>query len=69
LRSVGHDRRTAGRQVFVGSKVQMVSSLINAKGVVRTNEFTRTNQFLFLVILGSAQIHPETGHDSSGKVR
>jgi adenine-specific DNA-methyltransferase len=48
-------------QVFVGSKVQMVSSLINAKGVVRTNEFARTNEFVFFVILGSAQIHPRNG--------
>ena len=40
-------------QVFPEAKVQMVTSVINRKGIVRANEFTRTNEFIYFVIFGS----------------
>ena len=51
-------------QIFEESKIQMVSSVINRKGIVRANEFRRTNEFIFFVMFGSAQLDPnraETG--------
>jgi adenine-specific DNA-methyltransferase len=39
-------------QTFPEAKMQMVSSVINRKGVVRTNELTRTNEFIYFVQLG-----------------
>lgn len=39
-------------QTFPEAKIQMVSSIVNRKGVVRTNELARTNEFVLLVVFG-----------------
>ncbi|ETZ27813.1 DNA methyltransferase, partial [Mycobacterium intracellulare] len=46
-------------QTFPEARIQMVSSVINRKGVVRTNELTRTNEFIFLVLLGDQKLVAE----------
>ena len=46
-------------QMFPEARVQMISSVINRKGVVRTNEFTRTNEFSFCVMIGIKVLAPE----------
>ncbi len=46
-------------QVFPEAKIQMISSVINRKGIVRANEFTRTNEFIYVVMFGSARLIPE----------
>ena len=56
-------------QVFPSAKVQMVSTVINAKGIVRANEFTRTNEFIYFVVLGDLHIAPEFTEENSEKVR
>jgi adenine-specific DNA-methyltransferase len=43
-------------QTFPEARVQMVSSVVNRKGVVRTNELTRTNEFIYLVQFGNHQL-------------
>jgi len=45
-------------QVFRGSKVQMVSSVINPAGTGRHNELSRTNEFIFIVLFGDAVVEP-----------
>lgn len=45
-------------QVFPEAHVQMVSSVINRKGIVRANEFTRTNEFIYFAMFGSARLNP-----------
>ena len=45
-------------QVFPEAKIQMISSIINPKGTSRANEFSRTNEFIFMVWFGGAQISP-----------
>lgn len=47
-------------QVFPDGSVQMVTSAINATGAIRSNEFTRVNEFIFFVLFGKARILPET---------
>ena len=44
------------RQVFEGRHVQMVSSLINPKGIGRANEFRRVDEYLFFVWQGAARL-------------
>jgi adenine-specific DNA-methyltransferase len=56
-------------QVFPAAQIQMVSSVINAKGIVRTNEFKRTNEFVFFVLIGNQLLTPEISSDSTKKVR
>jgi adenine-specific DNA-methyltransferase len=56
-------------QVFPEAKIQMVSSLINAKGIIRANEFSRTNEFIYFVFLGVQEICSEITTDKSKKVR
>ena len=38
--------------------MQMVSTQINAKGIIRENEFSRTNEFLFFLFIGDHRITP-----------
>lgn len=55
-------------QMFPEGNIQMVSSVINRKGVVRTNELTRTNEFIYFVKFGLAKLTAEREH-SDEKVR
>jgi adenine-specific DNA-methyltransferase len=45
-------------QVFLGCTIQMVSVVINPQGTGRNNEFSRTNEFIYFVMLGGIQITP-----------
>ncbi|HHR1156441.1 TPA: site-specific DNA-methyltransferase [Raoultella ornithinolytica] len=45
-------------QVYPEGKIQMISTIINRKGIVRANEFRRTNEFIFFVMFGSAKLNP-----------
>jgi adenine-specific DNA-methyltransferase len=45
-------------QVFTGCTIQMVSVVINPQGTGRNNEFSRTNEFIYFVMLGGVQITP-----------
>jgi len=56
-------------QTFPEAKIQMVSSIINAKGIIRGNELTRTNEFIFFVVLGEQKLVPEIVGDDTKKVR
>lgn len=49
-------------QAFPEGNIQMVSSVINRKGVVRTNELTRTNEFIYFVKFGLAKLAAEREH-------
>ncbi|WP_270404284.1 site-specific DNA-methyltransferase [Candidatus Collinsella stercoripullorum] len=40
-------------QVFDGSRVQMISSVINPAGVARQGEFARTDEYIYIVYIGS----------------
>ncbi len=55
-------------QTFPEAKIQMISSVINRKGVVRTNELTRTNEFIYVVQVGTPALVPER-QQSQKKVR
>lgn len=45
-------------QIFLGCTIQMVSVVINPQGTGRNNEFSRTNEFIYFVMLGEMQITP-----------
>lgn len=55
-------------QVFPEANVQMVTSRINATGAIRYNEFTRVNEFIFFVKIGSATLAPESSGSAGGEV-
>lgn len=57
------------RQTFPEGRMQMVSSQINAKGIIRDNEFSRTNEFLFFLFIGNHRITPLQKEVAGGKVR
>lgn len=57
------------KQTFPEAKIQMVSSIINAKGVIRDNEFSRTNEFIFFAFFGQHRINPEQREVANNKVR
>ena len=42
-------------QTFPEARIQMVSSIISRKGSSRGNEFYRTNEYLYFIMLGDAQ--------------
>lgn len=41
-------------EIFFDARIQMVSSIINSAGVSRGDEFSRSNEFLFYIKIGSA---------------
>ena len=45
-------------QLFRECTVQMVSSVVKPEGTGRFNEFSRTNEFIFFVLIGAASIVP-----------
>lgn len=45
-------------QVFPESNIQMVSAVINPGGIVRANELTRVNEFIYFVTFGSLKFVP-----------
>jgi adenine-specific DNA-methyltransferase len=45
-------------QVFEEAEIQMVTSVISAKGAVRTGKFSRVEEHLFIATLGSARLSP-----------
>jgi len=49
-------------QIFPGSKVQMVTTVISAKGTMRKREFSRVAEQIFIVLLGDAAVLP-WGHN------
>lgn len=55
-------------QVFPEAKIQMITSVINRKGIVRGNEFTRTNEFIYYAMFGSARLNPNRA-ESGDSVR
>ena len=45
-------------QTFIGADIQMITSVISAKGVVRPGKFSRIEEHLFVVTVGSAATRP-----------
>lgn len=45
-------------QTFPDARYQMISTVINPKGVGRRNEFSRTNEYLFMLLFGDQRILP-----------
>ena len=45
-------------QVFVGAHIEMVTTIISAKGAYRRGHFSRVEEHIFFVTLGSASLHP-----------
>lgn len=43
-------------QTFPEARIQMVTSVISAKGVVRAGQFSRVEEFIFFVTQGNAQV-------------
>ncbi|MFP5342114.1 MAG: site-specific DNA-methyltransferase, partial [Candidatus Limnocylindria bacterium] len=41
-------------QTFAGARIQMVTSVINTKGVARSREFARVEEYLYFVMVGNA---------------
>ena len=58
-------------QLFSGSAIQMVTSVIKPEGTGRVNEFSRTNEFIFFVMIGAATLTPTADNmfDSEPKPR
>ena len=44
------------QQTFPNATIQMVSSLVNRHGTNRANEFSRTNEFVYFVMIGNYKI-------------
>ena len=47
-------------QIFPESNIQMVTSVINPSGSSRQGAFSRSDEYIFFVFLGNAELHPST---------
>ena len=54
-------------EIFPEAKIQMISSRINATGIVRQNEFTRVDEYIFFVMLGASS--PQTDSVTTDEVK
>lgn len=45
------------RQVFSGARIQMISSVINPKGVANQGKFLRDSEYLFIIMNGDAHVN------------
>lgn len=45
-------------EMFPEARIQMVSSVINTGGSIRTGEFSRTDEYIFFVKIGDSQVLP-----------
>lgn len=43
---------------FPEAEMQMVTTVINAKGAVRDGKFSRVEEYIFILTLGNAHVHP-----------
>jgi adenine-specific DNA-methyltransferase len=55
-------------QTFPGAELQMISTVISQKGSARTGEFSRCNEFIYFVSVGSAQPIPQATDMLHGRV-
>ena len=53
-------------QSFPEAQIQMISTIVNPKGVGRQNEFSRTNEYLFMLLFGHQPI-VRTRVDTAGQ--
>ena len=53
-------------QIFPEAQIQMISSVIKPEGTNRTGEFSRTNEYIYFVMLGDARVIP-TSDDMTGR--
>lgn len=54
-------------ELFPTATIQMVSSVINHAGTSRTNEFSRINEYIFFVMIGSIAIEPLNVNNDRGE--
>mgnify|MGYP002624163232 CR=1 FL=1 len=45
-------------ELFPDAKIQMISNTISRKGIARTNEFTRVDEYIFFVMIGNYLLAP-----------
>jgi len=45
-------------EMFPEARMQMITSIISAKGVVRTGQFSRVEEYLFIIEFGSSKLTP-----------
>ncbi len=45
-------------QTFPEAQIQMISTIIKPEGTNRAGEFSRTNEFIYFVMFGSARVNP-----------
>ena len=53
--------------IFPEANVQMISSRINATGIVRQNEFTRVDEYIFFIMIGKSA--PQTSSISTNEIK
>lgn len=49
-------------QMFPEARIQMVSTIIKPEGTSRKGEFSRTNEFIFFVMVGDMKVQPTTSN-------
>lgn len=57
-------------QMFPEARIQMISSVINPNGSMRKNAFSRTDEYIYIVMFGGSSPHPiSLSEDWMGKVK
>jgi len=54
-------------QTFESSQIEMISSVINPKGTGRSGDFARTNEYIFVVRIGTARVGTRPDESAVGE--
>ena len=46
-------------EIFPEARMQMITSVISAKGVVRTGQFSRVEEYIYILELGASSVQPD----------
>lgn len=56
--------------LFPFARIQMISSVINVKGVAREREFSRVNEYIYIVQIGDSKVEPlNLGEEWLGNIK
>ena len=45
-------------EIFTEARIQMITTVISAKGVVRTGQFSRVEEYIYILELGNSSVQP-----------
>lgn len=56
-------------EIFTEARIQMITTVISAKGVVRTGQFSRVEEYIYILELGNSSVQPGIYNMLDGEIK